>query len=276
VNAGDDLRAQADRDHLAGVWDLGHVRQPIELGPLGYTSWLLGRIGLRGTTGRVLDAGGGDGYFGALVLAGRRHFLCDFSVAGLGKHHPIAIPTAAGLRQLPYVSSSFGAVLASDVLEHLQPEDVPAALGELSRVLAPGGVLVLNTSCWGIYMRRLQAAFGGDRSRLDRYDREDGHHNRFAEPELSELIHKTGLRVEWRVHYKHLFQPLLRTLVDEPLKKMLGGRRKGSGSASPIRKSNPLLRFGDWLRTAVALMDVLCFGWWLPGGATVWRLRKHR
>jgi len=63
-------------------------------------------------------------------------------------------------------------------------------------------------------------------------------------------------------------------LVDEPLKGVLGGRRKGSGSDGTIRKPNPVLRFGDWMRTAVALLDVLYFGWWLPGGATVWRLRK--
>jgi hypothetical protein len=122
----------------------------------------------------------------------------------------------------------------------------------------------------------LQAALGGNHDRLDKYDQEDRHQNRFAESELAELIQQVGLQVEWRVHYKHLFQPLVRMLVDEPLKAVLGGRRKGGGSVSPMRKSNPLLRFGDWLRTAVGLMDALCFGWWLPGGATVWRLRKPR
>lgn len=274
MNAGDDLRAQADRDHLRGVWDLGHVHQPIELGPLGYTSWLLGRIGLRGIAGRVLDAGGGDGCFGALVLAGRRHFLCDFSLAGLRKHHPSAIPSAADLQQLPYASGSFTTIVASDVLEHLPAKDVPAALEEMTRVLAPGGVLVLNTSCWGFYLRRLMAMLGGDKSRLDKFDYEDGHQNRFAEWELAELIHQAGLQAEWRMHYKHLFQPLLRMLVDEPLKAVLGGRRKGGKDGSRTRNPNSLLRFGDWLRTAVALMDALCFGWWLPGGATVWRLRK--
>jgi SAM-dependent methyltransferase len=47
------------------------------------------------------------------------------------------------LRQLPYDDASFDVVLLVEVIEHLENHRV--ALGELARVLKPGGVLVLTT-----------------------------------------------------------------------------------------------------------------------------------
>lgn len=46
-------------------------------------------------------------------------------------------------RRLPFRSDSFDAVLSSDVIEHLA--DGLEAVGEIHRVLRPGGVLLLNT-----------------------------------------------------------------------------------------------------------------------------------
>jgi SAM-dependent methyltransferase len=47
------------------------------------------------------------------------------------------------LRRLPYDDASFDVVLLVEVIEHL--ENHRAALGELARVLKPGGVLILTT-----------------------------------------------------------------------------------------------------------------------------------
>jgi 2-polyprenyl-3-methyl-5-hydroxy-6-metoxy-1,4-benzoquinol methylase len=44
---------------------------------------------------------------------------------------------------LPYADSSITGVISSDVLEHL--DDLHAALGEIYRVLKPGGVFVFDT-----------------------------------------------------------------------------------------------------------------------------------
>ncbi len=46
-------------------------------------------------------------------------------------------------KRLPYDDASFDVVLLVDVIEHLS--DHQAALGELSRILKPGGVLILTT-----------------------------------------------------------------------------------------------------------------------------------
>jgi SAM-dependent methyltransferase len=47
------------------------------------------------------------------------------------------------LKQLPYEDASFDVVLLIEVIEHLENHRV--ALGELARILKPGGVLILTT-----------------------------------------------------------------------------------------------------------------------------------
>jgi ubiquinone/menaquinone biosynthesis C-methylase UbiE len=44
---------------------------------------------------------------------------------------------------LPHADASPAGVVAFYAIVHLQPEDLPAALAEFHRVLAPGGVLAL-------------------------------------------------------------------------------------------------------------------------------------
>ena len=52
-------------------------------------------------------------------------------------------PAQGRLERLPFASDSFDAVVAADVLEHLP--DLPAAVAELARVLAPGGSFLFDT-----------------------------------------------------------------------------------------------------------------------------------
>jgi SAM-dependent methyltransferase len=100
---------------------------------------------------RVADVGAGRGYFCALLAdelraAGRdpaRHLLpCDllpesFAVEGL-----TCARTGAGGR-LPYEDGSCDAVVAIEVIEHV--EDQFAFLRELARVARPGGRVVVTT-----------------------------------------------------------------------------------------------------------------------------------
>lgn len=94
---------------------------------------------------RVLDAGCGD---------------CDWPsnrlgfIAGLDAD-PVRIVRAkargiqglevADITEMPYLDQTFDAVIAREVLEHLQPEGVHAFLVEAARVLDFGGLLVLTT-----------------------------------------------------------------------------------------------------------------------------------
>ena len=52
-------------------------------------------------------------------------------------------PAQGRLERLPFASDSFDAVVAADVLEHLP--DLPVAVAELARVLAPGGSFLFDT-----------------------------------------------------------------------------------------------------------------------------------
>lgn len=52
---------------------------------------------------------------------------------------------AAEMRSLPFRAASFDTVLCLEAIEHVTPSDAAAFLEECSRVLRPGGVLVLST-----------------------------------------------------------------------------------------------------------------------------------
>jgi 2-polyprenyl-6-hydroxyphenyl methylase/3-demethylubiquinone-9 3-methyltransferase len=112
----------------------------------------------------VLDAGCGGGLVAkGLVSAGAIVVGLDRSPSSLqvarravnGASVGIG-PSAAGavgagrfraaggrLERLPFRDDAFDAVVAADVLEHVT--DLPAVVGELARVLAPGGSLAFDT-----------------------------------------------------------------------------------------------------------------------------------
>ncbi|MCC6718451.1 MAG: class I SAM-dependent methyltransferase [Acetobacteraceae bacterium] len=100
-----------------------------------------------GVRGRVLDAGCGTG-----GLLARLRERPDLALYGL-EYAAAAAPRAAAksgarivrgsINALPFADASFAAVVSADVLCHRAV--APAvALVELRRVLAPGGLLVLN------------------------------------------------------------------------------------------------------------------------------------
>ena len=77
-------------------------------------------------------------------LAGWRHVGLDLSELSLrqARAHGVA-PIRADALRLPFADASLSCVVAGEVLEHLP--DLESASAELARVLAPGGVLVIDT-----------------------------------------------------------------------------------------------------------------------------------
>lgn len=63
----------------------------------------------------------------------------------------------ADVAALPFAAQYFDGVIAFSIFEHLKPEALPAALGEVARVLAPGGRLLLG--CPAVH-RAMNLAFG--------------------------------------------------------------------------------------------------------------------
>ncbi len=98
--------------------------------------------------GPLLDAGCGTGGFLARLRATRP----GVAAAGLEYHPPAAAraraksgaPVAVGsVNAMPFADRAFAAVVSLDVLSHAAVRPA-AALAEMRRVLAPGGLLVLN------------------------------------------------------------------------------------------------------------------------------------
>jgi SAM-dependent methyltransferase len=176
----------------------------------------------------------------------------------------------ADVRRLPFRDAACDLVLMADILEHLPPEDVPTALAEAARVLRPGGVALVNTSCYGLYLRRwLRRAPGG--GRLDRDDLKDGHLNRFTAAELARAVREAGLKIEKKRYFKHLFQPLTALVTGL----ITGGRGEEEAAAGnkERRLRSPLARALNAGRIFIAGWDAFLFGW-LPGGAVIYKLVK--
>jgi SAM-dependent methyltransferase len=98
---------------------------------------------------RVLDAGCGTGY-GAAILAraGAEHVVgVDVAAAiveaARAHESPRVTFVHADIARLPHPDSSFDLVTCFEVIEHVQ--DPSAVLGELARVLEPGGVLAISS-----------------------------------------------------------------------------------------------------------------------------------
>lgn len=95
--------------------------------------------------GRILDVGCGSsrilqdlpGAVGVDVLLRKLRFLRPV-------HPQVA---QASVFALPFLDASFDTVICSEVIEHIPDE--PVVLGELNRVLRPGGTLVLGTPDYG-------------------------------------------------------------------------------------------------------------------------------
>ncbi|GMQ85967.1 MAG: hypothetical protein BMS9Abin07_1537 [Acidimicrobiia bacterium] len=121
---------------------LAPVRVPFVLGAL--------RTQLGAGAHRVLDLGSGGGLLGATLSE------ADFTVVGLdpslaslgaGKSHADSMGSemrfVGGVgERLPFADASFDAVVAMELLEHV--EDPAVVVAEAARVLGPGGVFIFS------------------------------------------------------------------------------------------------------------------------------------
>lgn len=90
---------------------------------------------------RVLDLGCRSGALTRHFLEGNEVVGLDVDAAALAKAEALGVePVQADVEQpLPFDNASFDAVVAGELLEHLQFPD--ALLAEIHRVLRPGGVI---------------------------------------------------------------------------------------------------------------------------------------
>jgi SAM-dependent methyltransferase len=98
------------------------------------------------TQAPALDLGCGDGFFASLVArspfaAGLDPDLQSLRTAAPPGVHQIRVAAEAG--KLPFPTGYFSTVMTNSVLEHI--EDLDAAMRDVSRVLRPGGRILITT-----------------------------------------------------------------------------------------------------------------------------------
>ena len=134
--------AAGDEEHFPSTIDPRIYHVPLILEHFGDLS---GR--------RVLDVGCGKGRF-ARVLAERfpESAMVAFDLAeAMLRHVPAGVsPCAGSMTALPFQTESFDCAYATESLEHAV--DIDSAVGELCRVVKPGGRIVVidkNVAQWG-------------------------------------------------------------------------------------------------------------------------------
>lgn len=89
----------------------------------------------------VLDAGAGDGS----MIRALRQLAPNAKVQGIDLAPKSDDVLQGDLTNLPFDENSFDTVLFMEVIEHLTKDDAKQILDEITRVLKPGGHLVLTT-----------------------------------------------------------------------------------------------------------------------------------
>ncbi len=178
------------------------------------------RAALGGQVGqpmRLLDVGSADGPSVSWLHAAQ-HASVDVDPRGLRPGGGVC----ASALELPFRDQSFDLVCAFDVIEHCEPDS--RVLAELSRVLVPGGRLLLSVPAY--------------RWAWTDHDVRAGHYRRYTRPGLVGAVQQAGYSVR-RASYG--FTAVFPFFVAERLSRRI--RRPGQGSGALPGVSPLLERF---------------------------------
>lgn len=168
-----------------------------------------------GAGSRVLDVGSADGPSVGWMSGADHRVPLDTDLAAVPAGGVCGSATA-----LPFADGSFDVVAAFDVLEHCRPESL--ALAEMTRVLRPGGRLLLSVPAY-------QWAWTD-------FDVVAGHHRRYTRARLVRAVRGAGLEVS---RTTHVFAATFPAFVAERLLRRL--RRGPTTAASALPAVSPVL-----------------------------------
>jgi len=158
---------------------------------------------------RVLEAGCGTGYFSHVLQNDRRLpvFPIDLGWEGLQYARSMGVQrlAQANALALPFRSAAFDLVLSLDVMPHFERGAEQRAVDELSRVVAPGGLLFIRTAALEL-LRSRHSDFVFERQRYTR-------------GQLTGLARRAGIRVLRCTYANSILMPiaLAKFRIWEPL-----------------------------------------------------------
>jgi SAM-dependent methyltransferase len=195
-----------------------------------------------GTAHRLLDVGSADGPSVEWMHGDHERFAVDLDPRGLTPGRDVCASATA----LPFPDATFDVIGAFDVIEHCASED--AIIGELARVLAPGGRLLVSVPAY-------QWAW-------THHDVQAGHHRRYTRPRLVAAVERSGLTV---LRATHGFAGVFPFFAAERLARRIRPATPGPGSSLP-QVSGPM----DRLLTGLSSTEAkLLRGHDLPFGSSV-------
>jgi ubiquinone/menaquinone biosynthesis C-methylase UbiE len=142
----------------------------------------------------MLDAGCGTGLNLVSLPAGSVGIdLNPRNLALIRARLPQYQAVQGDIEAMPFDDGSFATVVCTEVLEHVPYPD--AALGEIRRVLSPGGLLIGSVPCHSLIwrLRFLSSTCPGD----------EPFHNEYRPPEVRMMLETAGLKIE-RIWYSAL------------------------------------------------------------------------
>jgi ubiquinone/menaquinone biosynthesis C-methylase UbiE len=146
--------------------------------------------------GRVLDLGCGlGGFLPSLHQIGFETFGADMDQDSLRYCHERGFTQCSEVDcyRLPYPDDSFDWVTMFDVLEHI--EDDAKVLNEVSRVLKPGGSVMISVPAY-------QFLYANN-------DRVAQHYRRYTRGDVERVFQRAGLTVDRNTHSNVLLAPLI-------------------------------------------------------------------
>lgn len=161
------------------------------------------------TVRRALEGGCGTGYFSWLMQhdRGMNVVPLDLGWEGLEYARDMGVRNAVqgNLAALPFAGAAFDLVMSLDVLVHFELGGEVEAARELTRVLAPGGLLVLRVSALDL-LRSRHSEFAFERQR-------------FTRGRLIDLVRGCGIRVLRCTYANSILMPvaLAKFRIWEPL-----------------------------------------------------------
>ena len=157
----------------------------------------------------ILDIGSGDGHFGSVVFQGGADVGLDPGLADLAEARARGVYrllVGAESGAMPFPDAHFASVVSNCVFEHIP--DIDRTIGEIARVLRPGGVfactvigdrfreLLTDEAAW----RRLHLA-GVHRAYIDWFNRNAAHFHFDSPAVWTERFARAGLAVtSWRYY----------------------------------------------------------------------------